>query len=124
MKNASLLVMLVTLGVMAWVVSATPAQAVPYHAVLTTMQDEPAQPALQQDEPAQPSAQEAEAQTFVGKIMNHEGKYSLQGEDGKTYQLDDQDKAKEFDGKKVTVTGSLDEQDMTIKVSEIEEAEA
>lgn len=113
-KKLNLLVMLVALGVIAWAVPAMKVQAAGHSAVLSAPQDEPAEPA----------APEAEAQTFTGKIMNHDGKYALQGEDGKTYDLDDQDKAKEFDGKAVKVTGSLDEENMTIHVKEIEEAEA
>jgi len=111
MKKANLMVTLIALGAVAWAVPAIKVQAATPNAVLTAPQDEPA-------------AQEAEAQTFTGQIMNHDGKYSLQGEDGKTYQLDNQDKAKEFDGKKVKVMGTLDEENMTISVKEIEEAEA
>jgi Protein of unknown function (DUF5818) len=114
MKKANLLVMLVALGVIAWAVPATNVHAVTHSTVL----------AAQQDAPAPPSAQENESKTFTGKIANQDGKYTLQGEDGKTYQLDDQDKAKQFDGKSVKVTGTLDEESMTIHVSEIEEAEA
>ena len=114
MKKLNLLVMLVALGVIAWAVPATNVQAVGHSAVLSA----------QQDEPAEPAAQETEAQTFTGQIMNHDGKYALHSEDGKTYHLDDQDKAKEFDGKKVRVTGSLDEENMVIQVDEIEEVEA
>jgi Protein of unknown function (DUF5818) len=114
MKKANLLVVLVAFGVIAWAVPAMNVQAVGHNSVLTA----------QQDEPAEPAAQETEAQTFKGQIVNHEGKYALHSEDGKTYQLDNQDKAKDFDGKKVTITGSLDEENMMIRVSEIEEAEA
>jgi Protein of unknown function (DUF5818) len=114
MKKANLLVLFVALGVIAWVVPAAPLQAVTHNAVLTA----------QQDEPSEPAAQEAESQTFMGQIANQDGKYTLKGDDGKTYQLDDQEKAKSFDGKSVKVTGSLDEESMTIHVSEIEEAEA
>lgn len=114
MKKLNLLVMLVALGVIAWAVPAAKVQAAGHNAVLSA----------QQDEPAEPAAQETETQSFTGKIMSSEGKYTLQGEDGKTYQLDDQDKAKEFDGKSVKVTGALDEENMTIHVKEIEEAEA
>ncbi len=113
MKKANLLVMLVALGVIAWAVPVTPLHAASYSAVLTAHQDEPA---------AAP-AQEAETQTFTGKIMNHDGTYELKVDD-KTYQLDNQEKAKAFDGKTVDVTGSLNEENMTIHVSEIEEAEA
>jgi Protein of unknown function (DUF5818) len=114
MKKVNLLVMLVALGVIAWTVPVANLSAVNHSAVLSA----------QQDEPAEPAAQETEAQTFTGQIMNHDGKFALHGEDGKTYQLDDQDKAKEFDGKKVKITGSLDEESMTIHVSQIEEVEA
>ncbi len=112
MKKLNLLVMLVALGVIAWAVPAT-SVAVTHNPVLTAQQEE---------EPAQATAEEAETQTFTGQIAQHEGKYVLQGEDNKAYQLDDQEKAKEFNGKKVTVTGTLDEQSMTIHVTEIEEA--
>ena len=114
MKKVNLLVVLVAFGVIAWAVSAMNVQAVGHNSLLTA----------QQDEPAEPATQETEAQTFVGQIMNHDGKYALHSEDGKTYQLDNQDKAKEFDGKKVKITGTLDEESMVIHVSEIEEAEA
>jgi Protein of unknown function (DUF5818) len=114
MKKANLFVVLIALGVIAWAVSAANVHAVSYSAVLTA----------QQDEPAEPAAQETEAQTFTGQIMNHDGKYTLHGEDDKTYQLDDQDKAKAFDGKNVKVTGTLDEESMTIHVTAIEEVEA
>jgi hypothetical protein len=114
MKKANLLVMLVALGVIAWAVPVAPVQAASYNAVLTA----------HQDEPATATAQEAESQTFTGKIMNHDGTYELQGDDDKTYQLDNQEKAKTFDGKTVNVIGSLNEENMTIHVSEIEEAEA
>ncbi len=114
MKKANLIVTLIALGAVAWAVPAIKVQAATPNAVLTAPQDEAAEPA----------AQETEAQTFTGQIMNHDGKYSLQDEDGKTYQLDNQDKAKEFDGKKVKVTGTLDEENMTISMKEIEEAEA
>lgn len=110
MRKANLLVMLVALGVVAWAGPVQNMQAVSHSAVLTAQEEEPA-------------AQEAEHQTFTGQITNHDGTYMLHGEDGKTYKLDDQDKAKEFDGKKVHVTGTLDEESMVIQVSAIEEAE-
>lgn len=114
MSKANLLVSLVALGVIAWTVPAAPLPAANHSAVVSALQDEPAEPA----------AQEAESQSYVGQIANENGTYTLKGDDGKMYQLDDQEKAKSFDGKKVTVTGSLDEENMTIHVSEIEEAEA
>lgn len=114
MKKVNLLVLLVALGVIAWAIPATSVKAVTHNALLTA----------QQEEPSEPAAQETESQAFVGQIANHDGTYALHGEDGKTYQLDDQDKAKSFDGKKVKVTGTLDEESMLIQVEEIEEVEA
>lgn len=114
MSKANLLVLLVALSVIAWTVPAAPLPAANHSTVVSALQDEPAEPA----------AQEAEARSFMGQIANEDGTFTLRGNDGKTYQLDNQEKAKSFDGKKVKVTGSLDEENMTIHVSEIEEAEA
>lgn len=114
MRKVNLLVLLVALGVIAWAIPTAPLQATTHNAVLTAQQEE---------EPAQATAEEAETQAFAGKIAQHEGKYVLQGDDSKAYQLDDQEKAKQFDGKQVTVSGTLDEENMTIHVSDIEEAE-
>ena len=114
MKKVILILVLAALGVVVWAVPATTLQASSSGAVLTA----------QEDEPAEPAAQETESKEFTGKIANHDGKYTLQGDDGKTYQLDDQDKAKGFEGKSVKITGTLDEESMTIQISEIEEAEA
>ena len=51
------------------------------------------------------------------------GKYVLQNTAKKlTYQLDDQDKPKEFAGQKVKVTGTLDKATKTIHVQNIEAA--
>jgi hypothetical protein len=60
------------------------------------------------------------AQSFMGHIAQAEGKYVLV-DDGQraTFQLDDQEKAKQFDGKKVKVIGSLDPATNTIHVADI-----
>lgn len=65
---------------------------------------------------------EQASQTFTGTISKSEDKFVLVGEDSSKYNLDNQDKAKDFEGKKVTVTGTLDKDSNTIKVSEIQEA--
>lgn len=61
-------------------------------------------------------------QAFTGHIAQTDGKYVLV-DDGQraTFQLDDQEKAKPFDGKNVKVTGSLDTATNTIHVAEIVE---
>ena len=81
-------------------------------------------PAQQQptDKSSQPSAmnQASDSQTFVGTVVKAGGKLVLRDSATKaTYMLDDQDKAKQFDGQEVKVSGSLDTQTKTIHVSSI-----
>ncbi|HEV2617602.1 MAG TPA: DUF5818 domain-containing protein [Candidatus Acidoferrales bacterium] len=60
-------------------------------------------------------------QKFEGTIVKSKSKYILQDKtSGATYQLDNQDKAKEFVGKDVKVTGTLDPTTNTIQVSDIQ----
>lgn len=65
---------------------------------------------------------EEENQTFAGTISKSGDKFVLVGEGNVTYNLDDQDKAKAFENKKVKVTGTLDKDSNTIKVADIQEA--
>ena len=63
------------------------------------------------------------AEEFQGTIEKTGTKYILDDKaSGATYQLDNQDKAKQFADKDVKVTGTLDPSTNTIQVSEIEEA--
>lgn len=65
--------------------------------------------------------QSADQQTFMGKIAKSGGRYVLKDNTHKmTYSLDDQSQAKNFEGKNVKVTGMLDTQTNTIRVSAIE----
>jgi len=65
--------------------------------------------------------QASDARTFTGKIAKADGKYVLRDTASKTtYMLDDQEKAKDFEGKSVKVTGMLDTQSNTIRVAAIE----
>ena len=62
----------------------------------------------------------AKTEAFTGRIAQAEGKYVLVDDAQRaTFQLDDQEKAKQFDGKNVKVTGSLDTATNTIHVAEI-----
>lgn len=61
----------------------------------------------------------AKAQVFTGQITQANGQYVLTAGD-LTYSLDNQNKAKEFDGKQVKVTGTLDATTNTIRVEKIE----
>jgi hypothetical protein len=62
------------------------------------------------------------AQAFSGTIMKSGDTYVLKTADNMTYQLDDQSRAKQFEGKQVQVTGSLDSTNNTIKVQDIKAA--
>jgi len=70
---------------------------------------------------AQPSAEAESAKSFSGRISFMDGKYVLVS-DTDTFQLDDQDRAKPFDGKTVSVTGTLDADTKTIHVADIKAA--
>jgi hypothetical protein len=62
-----------------------------------------------------------DSQTFNGKITKSGGKYVLKDTATQTtYTLDDQDRAKQYDGKTVKVTGKLDSSSNTIRVASIE----
>jgi uncharacterized protein YdeI (BOF family) len=77
----------------------------------------------QQQQPSQDGAGNEQAKTFVGKIVEADGKLVLQDMANKTtYQLDDQEKAKGFVDQKVRVTGTLDASSGMIRVSAIERA--
>jgi hypothetical protein len=62
------------------------------------------------------------AQAFSGTIMKSGDNYVLKTADNMTYQLDDQSRAKQYEGKQVQVTGSLDATNNTIKVQDIKAA--
>src|SRR5579864_2319187 len=82
----------------------------------------PGQDKAQPQQPQQqPGDQAQQQQTFTGKIAKADGKFVLENTDAKTsYTLDDQDKAKQFEGQNVKVTGTLDAQSKTIHVSDIQ----
>jgi hypothetical protein len=82
------------------------------------------QSAPQQPSQSQPStdtyspASSAQAQPFTGTVVKEGDKYVLQSS-GLSYQLDDQEKAKKFEGQQVKVDGDLDKSTKTIRVSDI-----
>jgi hypothetical protein len=80
-------------------------------------QSQPAQP---QTSMSEQSNQSQQAQTFMGKIDKSKGDLVLKDDAGTTYKLDNADQAKEFIGKKVKVTGTLDAASNTIHVASIE----
>ena len=71
----------------------------------------------------QPDDETKDVQTFFGRITQKEGKFVLvDTNNNATFQLDDQEKAKPFDGKVVKVTGKLDPDNSIIHVLDIQEA--
>ena len=62
-----------------------------------------------------------ESQTFTGKVTKSGSKYVLKDDATRTsYTLDDQERAKQFEGKTVKVNGKLDAASNTIVVASIE----
>ena len=120
-------------------VMATMALAMALSAVGFAQQDQTAQPNSQQPtsgmqngqqtspstQPSSPSqdsssssTQNSQGAAFTGTVVKAGGKYVLKTSD-MSYQLDDQDKAKQFVGQQVKVNGSLDSNTSTIHVSDI-----
>jgi uncharacterized protein DUF5818 len=79
----------------------------------TRSQNQPA-PGGQDDAQKEPAVQ-----SFMGTVIQAEGKYVLKTTDKATYQLDDQELAKKFEGKQVQVTGNLITGTNLIKVQDI-----
>jgi uncharacterized protein YdeI (BOF family) len=116
MKNSFLSVMASTLFTV----------ALPLTGTLMTYASESQEPgsAPNQSQPNQPQpSSDAEAQIFGGKITKSNGRYMLKDSSGKmAYMLDDQVKAKHYEGKIVIVTGTMDQASNTIHVQKIEAA--
>lgn len=80
----------------------------------------PQQAPQQQAQQAQP---QPDAKAFMGTIVKDGDRLVLKDmASNLTYQLDDQKKAKKYEGKPVKVTGSLDSSSNTIHVENIETA--
>ena len=80
--------------------------------------DSKAEPKGQQQ--PEPEAQQSTAQSVNGTIIKVGGKYVLQTPDNLAYQLDDQEKARQYEGKHVKVTGSLDRATGILHVKSVE----
>jgi Protein of unknown function (DUF5818) len=77
------------------------------------------QPAPDTRAPAQ-EKQGPAAQTLSGTVIKLGNKYVLKTTDKQTYELDDQDKAREYEGKQVKIVGSLDRTTNLIHITSIE----
>src|ERR1700722_14743924 len=62
--------------------------------------------------------QNAAGSTFTGTVVKAGGKYVLKTADS-NYQLDDQDKAKQFVGQQVKINGNLDSSTRMIHIADI-----
>ena len=82
-------------------------------------QSAPHQPSqTQPSTDASSQASSLQAQPITGTVVKEGDKYVLQSA-GMSYQLDDQEKAKKFEGQQVNVNGDLDKSTKTIRVSDI-----
>ncbi len=79
---------------------------------------QPEQPASAPPQAAQPTPQAA--QTFTGTIEKSAGTYVLKVSANNAYQLDDQEKAKQYEGKRVKISGALDAKGDILHVASIE----
>jgi uncharacterized protein DUF5818 len=66
--------------------------------------------------------QQLPVQTITGTIAKEDGKFVLKASDSRTYLIDDQDKARQFEGKQVKIVGTLDPSTSTIHLQSIEPA--
>jgi Protein of unknown function (DUF5818) len=83
-----------------------------------------------EDTPQQPPAQDAKAPaqekqgpaalTLTGTVIKLGNKYVLKTIDKQTYELDDQNRAREYEGKQVKIVGSLDRTTNRIHITSIE----
>ena len=69
---------------------------------------------------AQGQAPEPAAQTFTGTVTREGDSFVLKVSDTTSYKLDDQGKAKQFEGQKVRVIGALDASSNLIHIEKIE----
>lgn len=72
-------------------------------------------PQPQDSQPQQPTAQ-----AFTGTIARNSGKYVLKVSEGTAYQIDDQEKARQYEGKQVKIAGSLDAKSNVLHMTSIE----
>jgi hypothetical protein len=84
--------------------------------------DRPAQQPAQQ--PAQsanpPAQQQPAAQTFTGTIVRDGSRYVLKVSSNSAYQLDDQERARQYEGKQVKIAGTLDANGNSLHITSIE----
>jgi Protein of unknown function (DUF5818) len=86
-------------------------------------QEPSAQPSAQQPSSSSASSSSmADSSSFSGTVVKAGDKFVLKS-GSQTYQIDDQDKAKQFEGKEVKVNGTLDKATSMIRVTDISPAD-
>ncbi len=80
--------------------------------------DQPAHP--QPPQSANPQAQPPAAQTFTGTIVKDGNRCILKVSRNNVYELDDQEKAKRYEGKQVKIEGTLDAKGTSLHITSIE----
>jgi len=65
-------------------------------------------------------SQKPTQQTFTGTIVKDAGLYVLKAAGNTVYQIDNQDTAKQYEGKPVKVTGTLNADGHTLRIVKIE----
>jgi Protein of unknown function (DUF5818) len=84
------------------------------------------QPLAQQSEPSasrtnQNSAQQPPAaQTITGMIVKDAGRYFVKVSSNTSYELDDQERARQYEGKQVKIAGTLDANGSSLHVMSIQ----
>ena len=123
MKNFLLrtsLALIATMGVAALSAQAQDQQPATSTPSATQQQPSASSPTATPSQNDMAQSQDA-AKPFSGTIVKEKGKYVLKDTaTNMSYQLDDQDKAKQYEGKQVKVTGKLDASSNQIKVESIE----
>ena len=66
------------------------------------------QPGQPDNTPSQEGPRQVAAQTLTGTILKDGSRYILKVPNSGTYQLDDQERAKQYEGKQVKIAGTLD----------------
>ena len=84
------------------------------------------QPLAQQSEPSasatnqNPAQQPPAAQTITGTIVEDAGRYVLKVSSNASYELDDQERARQYEGKQVKIAGTLDANGSSVHVISIQ----
>src|SRR5216117_1278405 len=99
--------------------SSAPAASSP--AETSPAQTSPSTPDQSSSAQGSASAASQDGESFTGTVVKSGDKYVLKTGAG-TYQIDDQDKAKQFEGKQVKVSGNLDKATSTLHVTDIQAA--